>query len=227
MWSLKLGNLVNRALRDITGSVLVEAAVVMPLFLVVALGTVDATNLFHEYQMADKAAYYGARVAAVSNPVASTVASYLNLTNPPYTAAQLANASCDTSGSCGGWCFSAATGNTTGNCPSGLSYTCQAGSCTNSGSYSSTAFTPILTAMQSVYPQLQAANVKIVYTQIDNSGFAGNLSWNVTVSILPTQTHQFYFISGLINLLGGRVAASSNIPAYASTLTAESLGNIP
>src|SRR5437868_1271710 len=69
-----------KLLRDISGSALVEATLVIPLMLLLALGIIDVTYMFYEWGLANKAAYRGARTAVVSNPVASDV------TNVSFTA---------------------------------------------------------------------------------------------------------------------------------------------
>ena len=75
----------HKLLRDIRGSVLVETTIVLPILLVLVLGTIDVTNMFYEWTLANKAAYMGARMAVTSNPVDPAV------TNLTYTSDQLQN----------------------------------------------------------------------------------------------------------------------------------------
>ena len=91
--------------RDITGSVLVEYAVVFPLFMLVTLGTVDVTYMLYEWALANKATYVGARAAVVSNPVAQNITEDRLLYDP----SQLKQM--------GQYCFDFATGTGNGNCP--------------------------------------------------------------------------------------------------------------
>jgi Flp pilus assembly protein TadG len=198
-------------LRDIRGSVFVESVLVIPIFLALVLGTIDATYMFYQWALANKAAYVGARTAVVSNPVASAI------TNLTYSTTQ----------NFGQSCFG------TSNCPT-VSTVCASGSCTNGGTYNAAAFSTILTAMQGVFCpgvppancSLQAQNVTVSY-QSNGSGIAGQtydgnpndfiIPMNVTVSITGMTTRLF-FIGGLVPL-----SATPAIPTFATTMPSESL----
>jgi hypothetical protein len=188
--------------------------------LALALGTVDAAYMFYEWALANKAAYWGARTAIVSNPVAS------NLANISYTATQQQQL--------GQLCFGPTTGTVT-NCPSIGPVHCVSGSCDGTGStYDSAAFTHILTAMQTIFPRIAASNVQITYST-NGLGFVGQpysgssdftnphytLPMNVTVSITG-MTHQFFFIQGLLRFFGGGVS-TKNIPPFSTTLQSQSI----
>ena len=127
----------HKLLRDIRGSVLVETTVVMPLLLVLVLGTIDVTYMFFDWGLANKAAYVGARTAVTSNPVDPAV------TDLSYTQAQLQNIgqSC-LSFSCPS-ANSVCTGTSTG-------VTCTRGD--------NAAFTRIFNKMQAVLPPLHERN---------------------------------------------------------------------
>src|SRR5262249_53682285 len=58
-------------LRDQAGAVLVETTVMMALMLIVLLGSIDFLSLLYQWNAATKAVQLGARIAAVSNPVAA------------------------------------------------------------------------------------------------------------------------------------------------------------
>ena len=58
-------------LRDQQGSVLVEVTIILSVTLVLVLGTIDFLLLFYQWNAAAKAVQIGARIAAVSDPVAS------------------------------------------------------------------------------------------------------------------------------------------------------------
>ena len=73
----------SKLLRDISGAILVETTIVLPMFLLLVLGTIDVTYMFYEWALANKAAYVGARVAVVSDPVAPKI------TDLNYTESQL------------------------------------------------------------------------------------------------------------------------------------------
>src|SRR5260370_35056272 len=57
--------------RDEVGGPLVEAAIVLPVFLLLAVGSVDFFYAFYQWTAAAKAVEVGARLAPVSHPVAS------------------------------------------------------------------------------------------------------------------------------------------------------------
>ena len=58
-------------LRDQQGSVLVEVTIMLSVTLVLVLGAIDFLLLFYQWNAAAKAVQTGARLAAVSDPVAS------------------------------------------------------------------------------------------------------------------------------------------------------------
>src|SRR5436309_13886402 len=60
----------KRLARDQAGAVLVEVTVVMALMLVFILGSIDFLFAFYQWNAATKAVQVGARIAAVSDPVA-------------------------------------------------------------------------------------------------------------------------------------------------------------
>jgi Flp pilus assembly protein TadG len=204
----------HKLLRDIRGSVLVETTIVLPILLVLVLGTIDVTNMFYAWTLANKAAYMGARMAVTSNPVDPAV------TNLTYTSAQLQNIG----QSCLDFSCPSASTVCTG---TATEVTCRGGD--------DAAFTRILDTMQRVFPRLQRQNVTISY-QTNGTGVVGQtwegsadpgnpqftLPMNVTVSIAG-MTHQFYFISPLLQFLGGGISATPAIPTFATTLQSEDM----
>ena len=68
--------------RDQDGGVLVETTVLIPILLVFLLGAVDFLFAFYQWSAAIKAVEVGARIAAVSDPVAEGLNSYLNIVLP-------------------------------------------------------------------------------------------------------------------------------------------------
>jgi Flp pilus assembly protein TadG len=204
----------HNLLRDIRGSVLIDTTIVMPMFLLLVLGTIDATYMFYDWGLANKAAYVGARTAVTSNAVDPAV------TNLSYTSAQLQNIgqSCLTF-SCPS-VSSVCTGASTG-------VTCRGGD--------DAAFTNIFSRMQAVFPSLQRQNVTISY-QTNGTGVVGQawegspdpanpqftLPMNVTVSITG-MTHQFYFVSPLLQFFSGGISATPAIPSFATTLQSEDM----
>jgi hypothetical protein len=216
---MRSNQLAGRLLRDIAGSVLVEYAVVFPLFMLVTLGTVDVTFMLYEWALANKATYVGARAAVVSNPIAQSITEDSSL----YDASQLRQM--------GQYCFDFATGTSNGNCPSpNVKVDCTSSACKpDTFGFDSSAFTNgdnsgIFDRMKVIFPRLQPDNVTISY-QLNGSGYVGRpggLPMNVTVRV-QNVTHQFYFVAGIMGLFGGRFASTPAIPAFATTLTSEDM----
>jgi TadE-like protein len=217
---------------DKTGHMLVESAVVFPLFFALTLGTVDIGYFMFERALANKAAYMGARKAVVSNPVAATIADsspsgdWINL----YTQSQRNNI--------GAPCFNLSTGLQNGNCPSSGQIVCTSTACSPSTfGFDASAFTNVngtgvFDSMQRIFPRLQPTNVTITYQTIDkdNSGFAsagvvlqpGGPPMTVTVRITG-MTHQLFFMPSILRLFGGNIAAAWPIPASSTTMQSEDM----
>ena len=230
---MKRFKLAPRLLRDIEGSVLVETTIVIPMFLLLVLGTIDVTYMFFEWALANKAAYVGARTAIVSDPVAQGITTF----NYTSTAGQYCfefdqtTLQSDPIANCP---FVPNWVNCTGAAPSG-------GSCDNGYTFSDAApyypFTTIFSRMQSIFPSLQRQNVTVSY-QTNGLGFVGEtatpgamsgLPMNVKVSV-NCMTHQFYFLSGLMGWVIGTPAGCPantpkgwSIPTFASTLQSEDM----
>jgi TadE-like protein len=211
--------LAGKFWRDITGSVLVEYAVVFPLFMLVTLGTVDVTYMLYEWALANKATYVGARAAVVSNPVAQSITEQSSL----YDASQLKQM--------GQYCFDFATGTSNGNCPPpNVKVDCTSSACKpdtfgfDSSAFTNANSTGIFDRMKVIFPRLQPDNVTISY-QLNGSGYVGRpggLPMNVTVRV-QNVTHQFYFVAGMMRFFGGTFASTPAIPAFATTLTSEDM----
>jgi Flp pilus assembly protein TadG len=203
----------TKLLRDCVGSSLVEFSLVFPIFILVALGTVDVGLMLSEWAQANKATYLGAHRATVSDPVAPGLATFFNDTIV---------------GGMGLQCFDTATGNASGNCLTIPPIVCTSTACTpNTYGWSSAAFTEIFTPMQRVFSRLQQGNVTISYQRPAN---LNNLGWNepngfpmeVTVSITG-MTHQFFFVGPLVSFLGGFITSTPGIPQYRTTLIGEDM----
>ena len=137
---------------------MVEAAIVIPMFLLLVFGTIDVTYMFYDWAAANKAAYVGARTAVVSNTVDP------DMNNLSYTSFQPGNV--------GKSCLDAGV-----TCPSAGPVDCtgsaSGGSCT-SGTFDNTAFTRIFDRMQAVFPRLRRQNVTICY-QTNGAGVFGQM----------------------------------------------------
>src|SRR4051794_35324334 len=62
---------MNHVTRDESGGVLVEVTVMIPILFIFVLGSVDFLFAFYQWNAAAKAVEMGARIAAVSTPVAT------------------------------------------------------------------------------------------------------------------------------------------------------------
>jgi TadE-like protein len=208
---------VFRFWHDNTGSVLVAYTLLLPLFLLVTLGAVDAAYVLYEDDLANKAAYVGARTAAISDPVAQLITAPATLN---YTAANSGQA-------CYNFVTGAAAKDANGNpiCPSITSVTCTSTGCSpNTYGFDSTAFTNIFNAMQKIFPRLQARHVTISY-EGNGSGFSGRpngLPMDITVQITG-MSHQFFFIPRLLPFFGIVFPAALSIPSYSSTMQSEDM----
>jgi hypothetical protein len=66
---MKIATIVLDFIRDTTGSVLVEATLMLTLMIFFVFGSIDFLLAFYEWNAATKAVQVGARIAAVSDPV--------------------------------------------------------------------------------------------------------------------------------------------------------------
>jgi len=68
---MSVSSFVARLIRDEDGGPLVEVAIILPILITFLLGGVDFMNALYQWNAAAKAVEIGARIAAVSDPVAS------------------------------------------------------------------------------------------------------------------------------------------------------------
>jgi Flp pilus assembly protein TadG len=206
--------------RDENGGPLVEAAVMIPILLTFFLGAVDFMNAFTQWNQATKAVEVGARIAAVSDPVAS------GLNTIPTSALSSSTILGDTMPD-----FQVTCDGGTRAC------SCTRGTCTGMGTYSSTAMglivfgrdgrgacgdsTSYYTAgMCDVFSRIATSNVKVVYSQT-GLGFAGRSAGpvpTITVSI-ENLTFQYFFLGGLMKF------ANKTMPPLSTTITGEALSS--
>ncbi len=223
----------NKLIRDIASAEIVEMTIVIPLFLLLALGTIDVAYMFYDWALANKATYIGARAAVVTNPVAPGVVNLSYPLNPPE---HLGENCFDGSGNVVN-CPIVQRIDCTGTDPSG-------GSCTNGYAFDNSAFTCIFNpndaactyrpirhvGMQQIFPILKRSNVRISY-ETNGLGFVGqpypgspdhlspqfSLPMNVTVTITGV-SHPFFFLSGLANWSGFKT-----IPNFTTTMQSEDM----
>ena len=204
--------MVQRLWTDQRAASAAEFAIVLPLFLLLLFGTIDAARFVWEYNRAEKATQVGARQATVTDPLSSglieedyagqTVDGDTIAAGDLIPAGALGTVLCDDSGcSC-----------ETAPCPSDL------------GTFDSDAFNDVLVArMKEIYPAIEAENVVVRYS---GSGFGyagsaggggGGATETMEISPLITVTLtglQFRPITALL-------LAQMNMPNFSTTLTAE------
>ncbi|WP_246672534.1 TadE/TadG family type IV pilus assembly protein [Mesorhizobium sp. B3-1-6] len=190
---------------------MVELAISLTLLLVLTLGFVDFGFAFYQWNAATKAVQIGARLASISDPVASALTTAAPISNPgaPVAAGAYGPFVC--------------TG---------------AGSCTNGGGFSAAAFSRIFRGdtantnddtcpspangqrpgMCQFFPGLQRANVVVTYTAT-GLGYQTRLDGpvpTITVS-LQNINFQFFFLGGLLGF------SNLTVPSMQSTVTGEDL----
>jgi Flp pilus assembly pilin Flp len=210
--------LIIRLWRDRAGAVLVEVTVVMALILVFILGSIDFLFAFYQWNAASKAVQVGARIAAVSDPVAiglnGVSNAVVNSFVPPGAVMPDFVVRCE-----------------------GKTETCRCtGACAGVGAYSRVAMNTIVfgrgssscsdatsfyrAGMCDIFGRITAANVVIVYAQtgLGYAGRPGGPVPTITVSIenLP---FQFFFLSGIMGF------DKVQIPALTTSITAEDLAS--
>jgi Flp pilus assembly protein TadG len=205
--------------RDEVGGPLVEVAVLLPIVFLFLFASADFLVAFYQWTAATKAVEVGARLAAVSDPVASGLSTIpTNALNG--TTVQIGDVMPDFEVTCND-----ASQGLLGQCG------CTRGTCTGFGAYSATAMNTIVfgrgslacndatsfykVGMCDIFPRITAANVKIVYSQT-GLGYAGRAAGpvpTITVS-LQNLTYQFFFLNGF---------ATRTMPPFATTITGEGL----
>ena len=207
-------------LRDQHGAVMVEVTIMLSITLILVFGAIDFLLLFYQWNAAAKAVQIGARLAAVSDPVASG----LNRISQAVVGASVApgaampnfvvtcdgrTASCTCSGvnACRGVKgYDRAAMNT-------IVFGRGSSSCSDAKSAD-------VVGMCDIFSRITPTNVKIVYAQtgLGYAGRPGGPTPTITVSLqhLP---FQFIFLRGLMGF------HDLQIPASTVSLTAEDLSS--
>jgi hypothetical protein len=207
-----------RLSRDGNGAVLVEVTVVMALLFVFILGSIDFLYAFYQWNAASKAVQIGARIAAVSDPVAvglnglsSAVANSFvphGATMPNFLVrCEGKNETCSCIGACAGVdAYNRTAMNT-------IIFGRGSSSCSDATSF-------YWTGMCDIFSRITAANVVIVYSQsgLGYVGRPGGPVPTITVS-LENLPFQFFFLSGIMGF------GNSQIPALTTSITAEDMAS--
>src|SRR5215467_767054 len=205
-------------LRDQQGSVLVEVTIMLSITLVLVLGAIDFLLLFYQWNAAAKAVQIGARLAAVSDPVASGLnnlsQAVVSASVPPGAAMPNFVVTCDgRTATC--------TCNGVNACRGGYDRAAMNTIVFGRGSSScSDAKSADVVGMCDIFPRITPANVKIVYAQtgLGYAGRPGGPLPTITVS-LQNLPFQFSFLRGLMGF------HDFQIPASTVSLTAEDLSS--
>ena len=212
--------IVSTVIRDNNGSVLVEVTIMLTILIVFIFGSVDFLLAFYDWNAAAKAVQVGARIAAVSDPVASN----LNIMSAALVSRSLrpgsampsftvtcngATSRCDCNGTCleGGVVFDTSAMNT-------IVYGRGSRACGDATS-SYTA------GMCDVFKRITPANVLIEYRQPPQGGLGyvgrpGGPIPTIKVSLQNVPFH-FFFLGFLFNDI--------QMPSFATTVTGEDLSS--
>ena len=191
-----------------------EFAMVLPLFLLLVFGTIDAGRFVWEYNRAEKATQVGARLATVTDPLSPGLrdedyASYDDGTGPIgvgnlIPAEALGSIVCDVGG-----------------CEEEIPPTPS-----DLGTFNSDTFNNVLVArMKQIYPEIEAENVEVRYKG-SGFGYAGSaaagggggaVTETMEISPLITVTLKGLRFRPITSLL----LLDMEMPAFSTTLTAE------
>jgi Flp pilus assembly protein TadG len=208
--------MIRRFATSEDGATMVEMAIVSTLLFTLLLGFVDFGNAFYQWNAATKAVQIGARLASISDSVAT------NLTAAAPTATP------------GAPVVAGAYG------PFVCSYTGTTGSCSNGGTFNAANFSrifrgdtantnndvcPALAANQRpgmchFFPRLRRDNIFVIYAAT-GLGYQTRLAGPVpTITVgLQNVTFQFFFLGGLLRF------GNLTMPSMLSTVTGEDLRN--
>jgi TadE-like protein len=202
----------KRIIRDTNGAVLVEVTVMMTIMFVFVLGMIDFLFAFYQWNMAAKAAEIGARIAAVSAPVATglnATASSGPVEGPMPTFTVV----CDgNTASCSGCSAPVCTGTSyNSSAMNTIIFGRGSASCADGNSY-------YLIGMCDIFYRIRPENVKITYTST-GMGFPGRPGGVVPTITVELQGLQFeyFFLGGLLSF------ANISIPPVTTTITGEDL----
>jgi hypothetical protein len=207
-------------LRDQRGSVMVEVTIMLSFTLVLVFGAIDFLLLFYQWNAAAKAVQIGARLAAVSDPVASGLnnlsQAVVSASVPPGAAmpnfvvacdGRTATCTCNSVNACRGIKgYDGAAMNT-------IVFGRGSSSCADAKSAD-------VVGMCDIFSRITPTNVKIMYAQtgLGYAGRPGGPTPTITVS-LQNLPFQFFFLRGLMGF------HDFQIPASTVSLTAEDLSS--
>jgi hypothetical protein len=209
-----------RLARDEDGGPLVEVAIILPILILFLFGGIDFMNALYQWNAAAKAAEIGARIAAVSDPVASGLTSIAEEAVSPSLAS--GGPMPDFTVACDGG--AAACSCTSGACDGMGAYSAEAMGLIVYGRAGGSACTPpasqYFAGMCNLHPAIAPQYVTVVYKQT-GLGYAGRSLGpvpTITVSLNAASSRaklpfKFFFLP----------FATLNIPQVTTTITGEAL----
>ena len=202
--------------RDESGSSMLEVTAVMTVFLLILFGVIEFSFVFYQWNAATKAVQHGARMAAVSNPVANDLMTMTGVGGGVLPGAQMPAFDRE--------CTSNSASGATGTCTGNNSYNADAmqrivfGSTTRIQCDPSTSTRDV--GMCHLFERITPLNVKVRYQHnLTELGYAGRPCGpvpTITVS-LTGLSYTYIFLNGLTAL------ASVNLPGFATTVTGEDM----
>lgn len=200
---------------DQDGAVFAEFAIMLPMIVLIVFGSIDFLYAFYQWNAAAKAVEVGARIAAVSDPVApglNQLSSQALLNGAmPGTAMPAFTVTCRReSCTCVGVCTGLLENNFSRAAFDRIVFGRGRSACGQAGSY-------YTAGMCDALPSIRPDNVVIVYKQ-SGLGYAGRPGGPVpTIEVsLENMQFQFFFLN---SLLGLHIA----MPVVRATMTAEDL----
>ena len=205
---------LRRLWGDQRGTVFVETTIMLGILLIFVLGCIDFLMAMYQWPAAAKAVQVGARIAAVSTPVAQDFTDITGLeggadagTFPPPS---FTTRTCSGAGS--------------GSCTGGSPYDLAAMNRIVFGRVGGTSCTGATSSyeigMCDVFHRITRANVRVSY-MYSGLGFAGRPGGPVPTITVSLQNipFQFFFLGGLMGF------ANINIPPLTTTITGEDLSS--
>ena len=202
--------MLKRFRNDESGAAMVEMSLVLVLLLVLTLGFVDFGHAFYQWNAAGKAVQAGARMASVSNPVATglTTAGPSDVPGAPMVAGAFGPFVCTSGG--GGSC--------TGYNATNFSRIFRGDTAVTNDDACPARTGTQRPGMCHYFPRLRRDNIVITYTA-SGLGYQtrqGGPVPTITVS-LQNMTFQFFFLGGLLGF------NNINMPTMLSTVTGEDM----
>lgn len=179
-----------------------EFGLVLPLFILVLLGVIDAARFLYDYNQAEKATQMGARLAVVATPIPTNLinANFVGVggltPGDSIPVAAMGSIKCTDAA-----CVCEPSGST----------------CIGAGAHNAAAFDAIFARTRAFKQDITQANLEVIYSG-SGLGFAGDPSGMDPSPIVTVRLKNLPFRPTiLLNML------SVNLPAFATSLTAEDL----